>query len=63
MGISFIGTIVLTAYVTRLCLTNRKTDPYKTPIIKLKKSSNLKRFQLIAINHTSGLARQKSTEP
>ena len=62
ISLSFIGIILLTAYVACLCSTNRKTEPYKSPALKLKKSSKLKRFQAIAINHTSVLIRQRSTK-
>jgi len=62
MGISIISTIVLTAYVACPCSTNRKTDPYKSPALKLKKSSKPKQSQAITINHTGGLTRQKSTK-
>ena len=41
MGISIIGTIILSAYVACLCLTNLKTDPYKSPAFKLKKFTPL----------------------
>ena len=52
MSISFIGVIIITAYVAYLCSTNRKTYPYKSPAppLKLKESRKVKRFQVITIN-------------
>ena len=40
ISLSFIVVIIITAYVAYLCSTNRKTNPYNKPALKLKKSSS-----------------------
>ena len=40
MGISIIGTIILSAYVAYHYLTNQKTDLYNFPELKLKNLAN-----------------------